>query len=112
MSSSRTCSRALRLDCAIGSRTSQAGSNNAIENQGEETVRTKSQVRKRRVDSPFTALFLTVVLVAGCGGSSDVRELPEASKKALIQRKVDVEQRPAKSPSTGHGSSKGQPPVR
>jgi len=91
---------------------SQAGSNKAIENQGEETVRTRSQVRKRRVVSQFRALSLVVVLLAGCGGSSDVRELPEASKKALIQRKVDVEQRPAKSPSTGQGSSKGRPPVR
>ena len=43
-----------------------------------------------------------VAFLAGCGGSSDVKELPEASKKALIQRKVDVEPRSAKS-STGQG---------
>jgi len=69
-------------------------------------------MRKRRDVSQFTALSLMVVLLAGCGNSSDVRELPEASKKALIQRKVDVEQRSAKSTKACQGSSKGRPPVR
>jgi hypothetical protein len=80
--------------------------------QGEETVRTTSQARKRRVIAESTGLFLMAAFLAGCGGSSDVKELPEASRKALIQRKVDVEQRPAKSSKAGQGSSKGRPPAR
>ena len=60
-------------------------------------MRTRSQARKRRVISQFAGLSLIVAFLAGCGGSSEVKELPEASKKTLIQRKVDVEQRPAKS---------------
>jgi hypothetical protein len=74
---------------------------------GEETVQTKSQAWRRRLISWIPVLFLS-----GCGGSFEVRELPEASKKALIRRKVDVEQRPVKSSKTGQGSPKGQPPSR
>jgi len=80
--------------------------------QGEETVRTTSQARKRRVISQVAGLFLMAAFLAGCGESSEVKELPKASRKALIQRKVDVEQRPAKSSRTGQGSSKGRPPAR
>jgi hypothetical protein len=75
-------------------------------------VRTDRQARRRRVVSQISALSLIVAFLAGCGGSSDVRELPEASKKALIQRKVDVEQRSQKSSKAGRVSSKGQPPSR
>jgi hypothetical protein len=75
-------------------------------------VRTKGQPRRRRVISWVPALSLIVAFLGGCGGSSEVRELPEASKKALIRRKVDVEQRPVKSSKTGRGSPKGQPSGR
>jgi hypothetical protein len=87
-------------------------SRKAGENQEEETVRTKSQASRRRVISQIQALSLIVAFLAGCGGSSEVRELPETSKKALIRRKVDVEQRPVKSSNTGRGSPKVQPPSR
>jgi hypothetical protein len=53
-------------------------------------------------------LSFFVAVLAGCGGSSDVQEIPEASKKALIQRKVDVHQRPPKSSKAGKVSSNGR----
>jgi hypothetical protein len=75
-------------------------------------VRAERPARTRRLTIRFAALSLCVAVVAGCGGSSDVQEIPETSKKALIQRKVDVKQRPAKSSKAGQGSPKGQPGTR
>jgi hypothetical protein len=75
---------------------------------GEQAVRRERLVLTRRLTTPFAALSLFVAFLAGCGGSSDVQEIPEASKKALIKRKVDVEQRPAKSSKAGKASSKGR----
>jgi hypothetical protein len=49
--------------------------------------------------------LLTIAFLNGCGGS-DVQEISEASKKALIQRKVDVKAGTAKSNRAGHGPSK------
>ena len=48
--------------------------------------------------------------MAGCGDSSAVHELPEASKKLLIQRKVDVEQRNPKTPRTGQAPAQARNP--
>jgi hypothetical protein len=76
---------------------------------GEQTVRGKRLALTRLLTTPFAALSLFVAFVAGCGGSSDVEEIPEASRKALIKRKVDVEQRPAKSSKAGKATSKGLP---
>jgi hypothetical protein len=36
---------------------------------------------------------LLIAAVAGCGPSAEVSELPEAAKKTLIQKKVDVQPR-------------------
>ncbi len=38
-------------------------------------------------------LALLIAAVAGCGPSAEVSELPEAAKKSLIQKKVDVQPR-------------------
>ena len=59
----------------------------------------------RRFLSSTRALYLIVTFVSGCGGS-DVQEISEASKKALIQRKVDVKAGTAKSTKSGQRSSK------
>jgi hypothetical protein len=61
---------------------------------------------RRRVSSPIPRLFLTVAFLAGCGGP-DVQEIPEASKNALIQRKVDVKAGKAKSSKAGRGAARG-----
>jgi hypothetical protein len=36
---------------------------------------------------------LLIAAVAGCGPSAEVNELPDAAKKTLIQKKVDVQPR-------------------
>jgi hypothetical protein len=41
---------------------------------------------------------LLFAALAGCGSSTEVSELPEAAKKSLIQKKLDVPPRP--SPNT------------
>jgi hypothetical protein len=38
---------------------------------------------------------LLIAALAGCGSSTEVSELPEAAKKTLIQKKVDVQPRPS-----------------
>jgi hypothetical protein len=60
----------------------------------------------------LVGLCLMAAVHAGCGGSSQVHELPEASRKALDKRKVDVEQRPAKSPSASQRLPKGRASAR
>ena len=40
-------------------------------------------------------IALLMAAVAGCGSSDEPRELPEAAKKALVQKKVDVTPRPS-----------------
>jgi hypothetical protein len=47
-------------------------------------------------------LSIGVAPVAGCDSSSAVRNIPEESKKGLIQRKVDVTAGKAKSSRTGN----------
>jgi hypothetical protein len=45
--------------------------------------------------------FLAIIAIhTGCGESAGVRELPEASKRKLIERKVDVRP-PAPKPKLG-----------
>jgi hypothetical protein len=68
---------------------------------GEHNVRGNWPTPTRRLTTPIACLSLSV--------ASDVQEIPEASKKTLIKRKVDVEQRPAKSSKAGKASSKGRP---
>jgi hypothetical protein len=46
--------------------------------------------------------------LAGCGQSSGVRDLPEASKKVLTQRKVDAVKQPPASSAGGQGLPKGR----
>jgi hypothetical protein len=56
-------------------------------------VRTSTHIPKRRGILPLTGLSLIVALTDGCGDSSSVQALPEATTKALIKRKVDTLER-------------------
>jgi hypothetical protein len=58
------------------------------------------------------ALIVIIAPFAGCGPSSDVNEIPEESKKAIIQRKVDVTPGTARSSRTGTAPAKGRPAGR
>jgi hypothetical protein len=78
----------------------------------DNTVRTESQPARRRLESWIAGLSLNVAILAGCAGSSDVQELPEAAKKTLVKRKVDFEPRTTKSSNTGQGPLKGRPTTR
>jgi hypothetical protein len=53
-------------------------------------------------------LSFIVAPLAGCDSSTAVKEIPEQSKKALIQRKVDVTPGQAKSSRTGGAPTKGR----
>ncbi len=46
-------------------------------------------------------LSISVAPLAGCDSSTAVKEIPEASRKVLIQRKVDVTPGQAKSSPAG-----------
>jgi hypothetical protein len=105
----------------LGCATSKAGSDRAspaeeaqkpMRNQEEETVRTNSQARRRRVVLRISGLSLMVAFLPGCGCSSGVQEIPEASRKLLIQRKVDVEQGNAKAARTGQAPAQGRTPTQ
>ena len=50
------------------------------------------------------SLCLAIAFLGGCGGS-DVQEITAESKKALIQRKVDVKAGSAKPTKGGRGPS-------
>jgi hypothetical protein len=51
-----------------------------------------------------SGLTLIAMDLAGCGRSSPVREIPEAARKSVLRKKVDVEHRPAVGPRSGQGS--------
>jgi hypothetical protein len=69
-------------------------------------VQTRRRARIRRpIFRPIPGLCLTIALLGGCGGHSDVQEIPEASQKALIQRKVDVKAGTAKASKSGQAPS-------
>jgi uncharacterized lipoprotein NlpE involved in copper resistance len=52
----------------------------------------------------WLGLGAIIASLAGCSQSSDVSELPDASKKMLIQRKVDVQSRATESTSASPGA--------
>jgi hypothetical protein len=78
----------------------------------EANLQIQSRPSQRRFESRAAVLSLTGVLLAGCGGSAGVQEIPEAAKKTLVKRKVDFEPRSTKSSKTGEGSMEGQAPPR
>jgi hypothetical protein len=51
-----------------------------------------SRLRGQRIRRGW-GFALLIAAVAGCGSSSEVSDLPEAAKKTLIQKKVDVQPR-------------------
>jgi hypothetical protein len=53
-------------------------------------------------------LGMSIALVFGCDRSNTVSEIPEESRKALIQRKVDVKPGQANSSRTGGSLPKGR----
>jgi hypothetical protein len=60
--------------------------------------------RSARLASLFA---MSIVALAGCNSSSSVSEIPEASRKAIDHRKVDVKARQAKASPAGGQLSKG-----
>jgi hypothetical protein len=69
--------------------------------------RAVSVVIGRRVVVPLWAVLLAADL-AGCGRSPEVMVVPEAARKAVFQRKVDVQHRSATTPRSGRVPSKGR----
>lgn len=56
----------------------------------------------------LASLFaMSIAALAGCNSSDSVNEIPEASRKALDQRKVDFKPRQAKASPSGGQHSKG-----
>jgi hypothetical protein len=73
--------------------------------------------RRSRALAKFVALrgiapCVILMPLAGCGSSTAVSEIPEQSRKAIIQRKVDVTAGKAKSSRTGAPPAKGRPSER
>jgi hypothetical protein len=73
----------------------------------ERSVRTIRVAWKRPLIRFCSGGLLIAVTLHGCGGSSDPIEIPEAAKKALLQKKLDYMHRSTKSAPTGPSNSKG-----
>jgi hypothetical protein len=58
------------------------------------------------------ALAMSIATQAGCDRSAPVSEIPEASRKPLEQRKVDLKPGKAKSAPAGGSLTKGRTNVR
>ncbi len=70
-------------------------------------------VHRRRLPGLLLAGFCLVAGTwAGCGGSTEVMELPENAKKALIQKKIDIRAREGKSAKARKTASQGPPPIK
>jgi hypothetical protein len=64
--------------------------------------------KPKRQSARLASLFaMSIAALAGCNSSNSVSEIPEASRKALDQRKVDVKPRQAKASPPGGQPSKG-----
>jgi hypothetical protein len=72
----------------------------------ERSMRTIRAAWKRLLIGFCSGGFLIVVALHGCGGSSEPIEIPEAAKKALLQKKLDYQHRSTKSAPTGPSNSK------
>ncbi len=74
--------------------------------------------RRRRALSRFNfsrgiASFAVIIIpIAGCGSSTTPSEIPDQSRKAIIQRKVDVTPGTARSSRAGAAPAKGRAPGR
>jgi hypothetical protein len=79
-----------------------------VRNQKGHSVSTSRWASQRSGRALCLGASLHLAALAGCGQSSDVRELPVDAKKVLIQRKVDFEKQPATSSPTGKGLPKGR----
>ena len=71
-------------------------------------MRYRKRARTRRTIRFVMALGMSLAAFFGCDRSTTVSEIPEASRKALVQRKVDVKPGRAKSPRTGGPLTKGR----
>jgi hypothetical protein len=76
------------------------------------TVAGSREPRKLRTIVLLAALFESAAILAGCGRTSEVTEIPEAARKALVQRKVEVQGRAAQSSNVGRRAAKGHAPAR
>ena len=71
-------------------------------------MRQRKPARARLLSVFATGFGISITPFAGCDRSTSVSEIPEASRKALIQRKVDVKPGQAKSSRTGGTATKGR----
>jgi hypothetical protein len=62
----------------------------------------------RRSGRLVSVLATSIVALAGCDRSNSVREIPEVSRKALNQRKVDVKPGQSKRSPPGGALNKGR----
>jgi hypothetical protein len=57
-------------------------------------IASASRVRPAR-NCKGVGIAVLVAAFAGCGSSDDAKVLPDAAKKSLVQKKVDVSPRPS-----------------
>jgi hypothetical protein len=68
----------------------------------------RSRLRGNRALAKSSLTLAAALVLAGCGGSSEVMEIPEAARKSLVQKKVDVQPRAGKPAKSGPGSPNGR----
>jgi hypothetical protein len=65
---------------------------------------------RRRLPGLLLAAFCLVAGIwGGCGGSTEIMELPENAKKGLIQKKIDIRAREGKSAKAGKTATRATP---
>jgi hypothetical protein len=69
----------------------------------------RNTMRRLGVHSLTTwGLILSAVGLPGCGQSPEVKEIPEAARTSVLQKKVDVQPRPSNASKPGQGLPKGR----
>jgi hypothetical protein len=74
----------------------------------KQTMEQMKTARANPVVSLGLGFCMSVAPLAGCDSSTSVKEIPEASRKALIQRKVDVKPGQSKSSRSNGSVTKGR----
>ena len=93
-----TMSEKCRILYRLGNDNPSAVSNDWRFDKEARPVRTSRAAWKRLLIGLCSGVSLIAAAINGCGGSSEVREIPEAAKKSLFQKKAEYEHRSTKSP--------------